>query len=1005
MKHAAMERRSSYSIVLVLAAFVAAFAGTLLPPPPTEPRETLLLRTLADVRVGEGRLFRARQPYPGTAYPAALRQANVAALTLQDSPIRERLRALIDAQNGKLSAAAGTLRTLLASAPNDAELLNDLGVVYLAMGDDNPAHYFDALTLFERAQQLAPSAPAPNFNSVIAYRRAGIERPVPEVLHRYHRVESNPAWQVLLTDKTWTDAELLEILRTALSSRDPQQAVILVQRDAAQYRRLAIQSLLEPPSQGIPEPIDFVIRQLAPSDRALAAMAAPLESPYRPQVIQARGYTKRGNDAFLRNQLEESLQSYDLALAVLEHIDAPFDRMWIALKRADTLIRLRHTAAAEVLIDNIIVESRGHDWPWLTGQALTLKGLVRVTTTHYGEILPYFTEAAAVLSTVGAVEEALRPQYYLALVHSMAGDTVTTLQLVYRTLRFTPADDHVRRSQLFWLLGLQLHRMGFTRYATLLAEQAVSEARLSMNPALVTGIAPYLGMIHAEHQDYARAEQVMRETVAASKDLQSPPDKALSSLTVNLLCAEINMGIGKMAEAEVCLTGNLDILRQEPIRAPDHFAKTLGALAAIYQERGQETKARQSLRDAVETIESNDAYFSRETLRIPFENQRRKAYDALISFESEQGTADATWYYAQRYRAKLFVELLNTLTPSIPGIRSDPDKLEQVQRRLPQDLQVVEYFIVEDRLLVWVLSRDTFKGVVLPVDRAYLEGQIADLQARIQNGKDVRSPAAALHQVLIDPIDEYLRPDRTLAIIPDGVLHRLNFPALYSLATNTYLIERYGLLESINLTFLLSGDGASPARTNAVAFGSTTDTTGAELEIHGLKPYYPGLTIVNGAAARKSRFLASLHTARMLHYAGHSQDAEDPLRSAVLLDGAGGTENVTAFEISQQPMPRNAVVVLASCDSSLGNSRDGIGIRGLTSAFLISGAGAVVGSLWPVEASATSRLVLAFHEHFARDRRSVVQALRQAQLEALAEGAHPSSWSGFVVTGNITALR
>ena len=147
----------------------------------------------------------------------------------------------------------------------------------------------------------------------------------------------------------------------------------------------------------------------------------------------------------------------------------------------------------------------------------------------------------------------------------------------------------------------------------------------------------------------------------------------------------------------------------------------------------------------------------------------------------------------------------------------------------------------------------------------------------------------------------------------------------------------------------------------------------------------------------------------VFHYAGHSRDAADPLQSSILLDGSrDGPNSVTGLDVSRERMKRNAVVVLASCDSSVGNSRDGVGIRGLTSAFLISGAGSVVGSLWPVEAAGTSSLIAHFHEAFATGRKPVAQALRQAQLgfmKSFPKKSHPYYWSGFVVTGNTTALR
>jgi CHAT domain-containing protein len=83
-------------------------------------------------------------------------------------------------------------------------------------------------------------------------------------------------------------------------------------------------------------------------------------------------------------------------------------------------------------------------------------------------------------------------------------------------------------------------------------------------------------------------------------------------------------------------------------------------------------------------------------------------------------------------------------------------------------------------------------------------------------------------------------------------------------------------------------------------------------------------------------------------------------------------------------------------------------MRGLTSAFLIGGAGSVVGSLWPVEAYSTSSLMIGFHDGFATSQMPVAHALRRAQLSFLKSfpgKSHPYYWSGFVVTGNFSALR
>ena len=52
--------------------------------------------------------------------------------------------------------------------------------------------------------------------------------------------------------------------------------------------------------------------------------------------------------------------------------------------------------------------------------------------------------------------------------------------------------------------------------------------------------------------------------------------------------------------------------------------------------------------------------------------------------------------------------------------------------------------------------------------------------------------------------------------------------------------------------------------------------------------------------------------------------------------------------------------------------------------------------------------MIAFHKAFALDRRPVAEALRKAQLsfiESHPNRTHPYYWSGFVVTGNLSAVR
>jgi CHAT domain-containing protein len=296
------------------------------------------------------------------------------------------------------------------------------------------------------------------------------------------------------------------------------------------------------------------------------------------------------------------------------------------------------------------------------------------------------------------------------------------------------------------------------------------------------------------------------------------------------------------------------------------------------------------------------------------------------------------------------------------------------------------------------------------VSRSALESEVQQTLEKLRNGESADSLLEDLGKVLVEPVAGMLDPARTIAIIPDRALHGLPFPALRRPGGREYLIQDFTIIVSPTLTHLLAAKGGRPQRDAIVGFGSQNNDSGETRELTALKDFYPKAMTVAGHRVEKTNFLAAMNTAPVFHYAGHSvTDAVDPLRSSILLDGnRKGPNSVTAVDISRQRLWNNAVVVLSSCDSSVGNSRDGVGMRGLTSAFLIGGAGSVVGSLWPVEASSTADLMIRFHRAFAAAQMPVAQALRSAQLDFIKEHperSHPYYWSGFVVTGNFSALR
>src|SRR5262249_37597676 len=157
----------------------------------------------------------------------------------------------------------------------------------------------------------------------------------------------------------------------------------------------------------------------------------------------------------------------------------------------------------------------------------------------------------------------------------------------------------------------------------------------------------------------------------------------------------------------------------------------------------------------------------------------------------------------QEYRTKLFLEFLAAFNPKIAPSRLRPDRAE-IQQRIPKDTQIVEYALLKDRLLIWVVTDKVFTVRSVAAKRTDLEAKVETVLEKLRSGEDADRLLTELGQSLIDPIRNLLDPDRTITIIPDRALHGLPFGALKEPGNSKYLIQQFAVVISPSLTHFLT---------------------------------------------------------------------------------------------------------------------------------------------------------------------------------------------------------
>ena len=174
-------------------------------------------------------------------------------------------------------------------------------------------------------------------------------------------------------------------------------------------------------------------------------------------------------------------------------------------------------------------------------------------------------------------------------------------------------------------------------------------------------------------------------------------------------------------------------------------------------------------------------------------------YDVAIGYEFSKQNFQTAFEYSEKARARSLLELADNkgrliIGSSGPDIRSDavtpPKSLPELQAVLPDQAQVLQYAMLKDKLLIWLISNTDFihEEKVIPL------GQLNEILFRYlklvssPSGtiEDLTQDGSALYDILIKPVEKSLRKDKLLCVVPDKTLNYLPFAALISGGSRRY---------------------------------------------------------------------------------------------------------------------------------------------------------------------------------------------------------------------------
>lgn len=970
------------------------------------------------------------------------------------------------------------LRQALSLAPESAQLHSDTGAALLSKIESErgaPAgrrneDVNECFTHLNRALTLAPTLHEALFNRALLNQRERLRREARADWEQYLRQDSQSPWaKEARSNLDQIEAELRNInqrkerlrqeFMTALAAHDDSRVLrgfsLSYSFDGNSIAEMLLDDLLTARSAGRREIVEEKLRALAyigrlseekTGDRFTADLALfyrnarpeqlDLSARARKLMAEAKGFHSKAENDRALELFEQAREMFARAGNTGEEL---FAQAWIGHchhQRSDTARNLQVFLALMPVCEE-------KKYRWMLSNALCGLANGYNASGQFSQAIAAGKRCGQISSELGDQVGALRSQYMLGHFYYELGKHQENLRITEQGAQL--ADEiaaEIRYAITFFnLRAWSLSAQGQHAAALAYQREAVRMAEESKILRLIAYAHIYQGLVYARQQRFDEAAASMRHGIAKGRQL--PNETTGQDFEHNGLrfLGHVYRAAGNLPAAQDCFDQALKFYEHSKKRSHFYVAAKGRLLTLIAQ--GRNAEAREELERVLELYEENRASISEESNRNSFFDQEQNIYDIAVDFAyARLHDPEQAYTYTELSRSRSLLDMLhrggvNVTASEAPDIviraHERPRGASQIRRELPEHVQLLEYAVLEDKVIAWIISRSGVEREVLTLNQARLNALVDEFLAHLRkrpSGADQtwRESAMALYDQLIKPVEKRLDARKQICIIPDKALIHVPFGALISRESGRLMIMDYALSYAssanifLELTARARQKGSSePERLLGVgnphfdkaSFPQLEYLQEAETEVSSIAALYAPSEPLLRERATKGAVLRGLRRADVAHFALHyAPDPWSPMRSRMPLAASQGDTQAGAlrldelYQLSSLPSLRLRLVVLAACQTRNEDVYAGEGAIGITRPFEAAGVPLIVASLWLVDDKAAADLMIAFHRARKRPGGATVAALREAQL-TLSQGgdvySHPYYWAAFVVLGGYSA--
>lgn len=761
-----------------------------------------------------------------------------------------------------------------------------------------------------------------------------------------------------------------------------------------------------------------------------------LPSPKRALLIDARKLMEQGRDRLLKTE-GDAASYYANAKKLLTQLGDTAEAVYVEYPLGHSQLIQSKSHVSLATFDRVITQSENRQYKWLRAQTLNARANAQMGLLNYSAALDASKQSLELSEQIGDVTGVIKTTEQLAQEYFYLGNYGQSLAHHQRSLELS--DDSSLEPRQGWRNYFSVPRtlsaMGLHSAAIEYEKEALRRAENLNMPSMVCRSYAILGLMYGGQGNYQEAIKNLEISIDLAEKFSD--DKARKeSIAYSLLqFGLVHRQAGHFGKAfdsydrAIQLYGELEDF--EPFRYVAHKGKLLSCInmdgcVSTAEEIAICLELFKGFREKILQQSARDSFFDTE----------QDIYDLAIGYEFSRNNVKSAFNYSEEARGRSLWDLSNdqgefTRANSQPDVRFisalEPKDLDQIKPAIPPQAQILQYAVLKDKLLIWLISGNDFEAEEEVISQSTLD-EFVLRYLKVLSSPSEPNPEALLrhgkllYEILIKPIEGSLKKDKLLCIVPDKTLSYLPFSALISTRSGSYLVNEYEIAyaPSSSLFIRSSELAGKKSRGNEKLFAvgnprfdqekfPLPDLPSAAKEVKSIKGYYYLPHVLTDSEATKRLVQEQLGQAEVVHLAVHSLvDEINPMRSKLLLAKSPGhgrdTDSVLqAHEIYGLDLPRTRLVVLSACESGAGRYYRGEGMMGLSRTFLAAKVPLVVSTLWRVESESTADLMNAFHKNRTLGGLSSSRALQKAQQE-MATGADqryrsPYYWAGFTLAG------